>query len=121
MFQFEFLRQISAIPTNTVIGLVRDKAATQRKVSEELNRPNIHIIEADLTDYDSLKVSRRCSLWEAINLYHTQKSVNEVSPIVNGTLDYVLANAGIISSWSAYDSLGALYVYLAASIRSNVS
>ncbi|RDW56539.1 hypothetical protein BP6252_14110 [Coleophoma cylindrospora] len=87
---FEFLRQISADPNNTVVGLVRDKATTDKKVAE-LNRQNIHIIQADLTDYDSLK-----------------KSVDEVSPIVNGALDYVIANAGFISSWSAYDPLSVL-------------
>ncbi|RDW56865.1 hypothetical protein BP5796_12932 [Coleophoma crateriformis] len=84
---FEFLRQISADPNNTVVGLVRDKATTDKKVAE-LNRQNIHIVQADLTDYDSLK-----------------KSVDEVSPIVNGALGYVIANAGYISSWSAYDPL----------------
>lgn len=55
--QFEFLRQLSENPDNVVVGLVRDKAGTDKKVLEELNRPNIHIVQADLIDYDSLKVS----------------------------------------------------------------
>ncbi|KAJ9152057.1 NAD(P)-binding domain protein [Pleurostoma richardsiae] len=89
---FAFLRYISADPANTVVGLVRDKVTTEKKVSEELGtRPNVHIIQADITDYDSLK-----------------KSVDQVSPIVNGSLDYLIANAGYISDWSAYHPLGSL-------------
>ncbi|EON98502.1 putative short chain dehydrogenase protein [Phaeoacremonium minimum UCRPA7] len=89
---FEFLNQISADSANTIIGLVRDKAATEKKINEELgSRSNVHIIQADITDYDALK-----------------KSVDEVSAIVNGSLDYLIANAGFISGWSAYHGLGSL-------------
>ncbi|KAI0407919.1 NAD(P)-binding protein [Xylaria palmicola] len=88
---FELLCQVSQNPDNVVVGLVRDKAATEKKVLAELNRPNIHIVQADLTDYDSLK-----------------KSIDAVAPIVNGSLDCVIANAGYISKWSQYDPIGAL-------------
>ncbi|KAJ8105908.1 hypothetical protein ONZ43_g7241 [Nemania bipapillata] len=88
---FELLRQISDNPNNIVVGLVRDKAGTDKKVLAELNRPNIHIVQADLVDYDSLK-----------------KSLDVVAPIVNGSLDHIIANAGYISKWSQYDSLGVL-------------
>ncbi|KAH8667080.1 hypothetical protein BX600DRAFT_285618 [Xylariales sp. PMI_506] len=87
---FGFLSHISADPSNTVVGLVRDKVATDKKISE-LNRSNVHIVQADLTNFESLK-----------------KSVEQVSPLVNGALDYVIANAGHISSWSAYDGMGVL-------------
>ncbi|KAI1152955.1 NAD(P)-binding protein [Nemania diffusa] len=88
---FEFLRQLSENPDNVVVGLVRDKAGTDKKVLEELNRPNIHIVQADLIDYDSLK-----------------KSLDVVAPIVNGSLDHIIANAGYISKWSQYDPIGTL-------------
>ncbi|KAH8160034.1 hypothetical protein CIB48_g8222 [Xylaria polymorpha] len=88
---FEFVRQLSENPNNVVVGLVRDKATTDKKVLSELNRPNIHIVQADLIDYDSLK-----------------KSVDVVAPIVNGSLDYVIANAAYISQFSAYDTIGVL-------------
>ncbi|KAF5014097.1 hypothetical protein F66182_15043, partial [Fusarium sp. NRRL 66182] len=52
---FEFLRQLSADPDSTVIGLVRDKESTEGKVQKELRRDNIHLIKADLKDHDSLK------------------------------------------------------------------
>jgi hypothetical protein len=54
--QYEFVRQISADPSNVVVGLVRDKAATEKKVAEDINRSNVHIVQADLADFDSLKV-----------------------------------------------------------------
>lgn len=55
--QFEFIRQYSADPKNIVVGLVRDKSSAQEKVSAELSgRSNVHLIQADVTDYESLKV-----------------------------------------------------------------
>lgn len=55
--QWEFLRQISSDSNNTVIGLVRNKSATEEKLKGELpDRTNIHIVEADITDYAALKV-----------------------------------------------------------------
>lgn len=57
--QFEFLRQLSENPESIVIGLTRDKKATEEKVKAEINRPNIHILQAGPTDYPALKVSRQ--------------------------------------------------------------
>jgi len=88
---FEFARQLSVDPNNTVIALVRDKAGTQKRFAEELDRTNLHVVQADITDYSTLEAS-----------------VGEVSKLVNGSLDYIIANAGLISSWSAYDPLSVL-------------
>lgn len=56
--QFEFLRQLSSDSNNIVIGLVRNKAATDQAVAHELaGRSNIHILEADITDYEAIKVT----------------------------------------------------------------
>lgn len=56
--QFEFVRQLSKDPTNTVIGLVRDKDSTEKKITSELNQPkNVYILEADMTNYAALKAS----------------------------------------------------------------
>lgn len=57
MIQFEFIRQLSEDPANTVFGLVRDEAAVKAKVAAEIGRDNIHIIQADTTDPAALKVS----------------------------------------------------------------
>lgn len=54
------LRALSSNPSNTVVGLVRNKAATEAKVAEELKDApgKIHILATDLDSYDSIKVSR---------------------------------------------------------------
>jgi hypothetical protein len=40
-----------------VIGLVRNKQATVEKIERELSaRKNVHIIQADINDYQALKV-----------------------------------------------------------------
>lgn len=57
--QYGFLGLLSEKPDNIVIGLVRDKPATDKKISEDpklKDRSNIHILQGDLTNYDELKV-----------------------------------------------------------------
>ncbi|KAK7750932.1 hypothetical protein SLS62_007064 [Diatrype stigma] len=79
--QFEFLRQISSDPKNLVVGIVRDKPTTDKRVAEELSgRSNIHILQADITDYDGLK-----------------RAAAETSTITGGAIDYLIANAGYVS------------------------
>lgn len=55
MGQFEFLRQLSLNPANTVIGLVRNVKKVEAKAKTELNRSNVHIIHGDLDSYEVLK------------------------------------------------------------------
>ncbi|RYP51125.1 hypothetical protein DL768_003472 [Monosporascus sp. mg162] len=89
---FEFLRQISADSNNTVIGIVRNKPTTDKKMSEELSgRSNIHILQADVTDYDALK-----------------QAVAETAKITGGSLDYLVANAGYVSRFDTFDPIGVL-------------
>ncbi|KAH7140877.1 hypothetical protein EDB81DRAFT_843906 [Dactylonectria macrodidyma] len=89
---FEFIRQLSSNPNNTVVGLVRNKTSTLESLDPEMKqRSNLHILQADITDYDALKAS-----------------VDEVSEITGGSLDYVIANAAFVSTYSAWDSLGQL-------------
>lgn len=56
--QFEFLRQLSLNPANTVIGLVRSVEETEAKVKTEINRSNVHIIHGDLDSYQVLEASQ---------------------------------------------------------------
>ncbi|GAB1317990.1 hypothetical protein MFIFM68171_08200 [Madurella fahalii] len=89
---FEFLRQISQCPSNTVIGLVRDKVSTEKKVSEQLSgRSNIHILQADLTNYEAMRLA-----------------VQDTATITGGTVDYLIANAAYVSTWDSYDPIGVL-------------
>lgn len=74
--QFEFMRQLSSDSNNIVIGLVRDKAATVKAVAEELDgRPNIHIIQADITDYEALKVRNK---WSQIDMWHAVSNTTSI-------------------------------------------
>ncbi|RYP89997.1 hypothetical protein DL770_003900 [Monosporascus sp. CRB-9-2] len=73
--------------------LVRDKAATEKKVAAELgDRPNVHILHADLTSYDGLKQAAA----------DTTKIVGERG------VDYLVANGALVSLFDAYDPIGVL-------------
>lgn len=92
--QFEFLRQLSSDPNNTVVGLVRDPAGTKQKVAAELpDRSNIHILAGDLTDYDSLK-----------------SAAAETSAITGGSLDYLIANAALMTAVDGFCGIGDMSV-----------
>ncbi|KAJ0318051.1 hypothetical protein COL5a_010798 [Colletotrichum fioriniae] len=85
-----FLKKLSEDANNTVIGSVRDKASVEKRIAEELgDRSNIHIVEFELVDYESIK-----------------KSVPEVSKITGGKLDYVIANAAYVSPISTWLPIG---------------
>ncbi|KAI0120153.1 NAD(P)-binding protein [Nemania sp. FL0031] len=89
---FEFLTQISNHKENLVIGLARDKAATEKKVAEELpGRSNIRILTGDLNDYESLK-----------------QAAADTAAITGGGLDYLIANAGYMAHWDAFYPIGTL-------------
>ncbi|RAO66492.1 uncharacterized protein BHQ10_002504 [Talaromyces amestolkiae] len=91
---YGFLRQISADPNNTVIALVRDKPATDARVSAELSdRKNIFVIHGDLTDVQSLKTA-----------------VEETSKITAGSLDVLIANAAYVGNYARFDGMGDLDV-----------
>ncbi|KAK9320300.1 NAD(P)-binding protein [Lipomyces orientalis] len=87
---FEFLRQLSANPDNVIIGLVRNKASTEAKVAKEVPGKNIHILQADITDNEALK-----------------DAAVDVARITDA-VDYLIANAALVSEWSAYDGIGDL-------------
>ncbi|KAK2668247.1 Short-chain dehydrogenase/reductase SDR [Fusarium oxysporum f. sp. vasinfectum] len=89
---FEFVRQLSADSSNTVIGFVRNKKATEEKIQRELSgRSNIHTIQGEIQNLESVK-----------NL------VKEVAKITGGSLDYIIANAALQSEWSAHNPIGVL-------------
>jgi NAD(P)-dependent dehydrogenase (short-subunit alcohol dehydrogenase family) len=76
-----------------VVGLVRDKAATEKKVAAELgNRSNVHILHADLTSYPSLK----------------QAAADTATIVGERGIDYLVANGAFPSQFDAYDPIGAL-------------
>ncbi|GAW25698.1 putative short chain dehydrogenase [Rosellinia necatrix] len=93
---FEFVRQLSGDPANLVVGLVRNKLATEKKVAAELgDRSNIRILTADLTKYDSLK----------------QAAADTAEIVGERGIDYLVANGGIVSYLDGFGPIGALQVY----------
>ncbi|KAH7380059.1 hypothetical protein BKA66DRAFT_132569 [Pyrenochaeta sp. MPI-SDFR-AT-0127] len=87
---FAFLENLSSVPTNTVIGLVRNTSDTKAKISA-WNRANVHLVQGDLNDYESLKAA-----------------VDATAKITGGGLDCLIANAAIVSSESEFEALGSL-------------
>ncbi|RYP50201.1 hypothetical protein DL768_004222 [Monosporascus sp. mg162] len=88
---FEFIRQLSEHPDSVVIGIARDKEATEKRVQSEIKRTNIHILQGDLVSYESLK-----------------KAAEDTSKITGGSLDYLIANAAIMSSFSEFSDVDEL-------------
>ncbi|KAF3019846.1 hypothetical protein E8E14_013366 [Neopestalotiopsis sp. 37M] len=90
---FEFVKQLSEDPNNLVIGLVRNKAATEKRVTEELGGPtNVHILQGDLTKYATLK----------------QAAADTAEIVGERGVDYLVANGAIVSDLDAHDPIGAL-------------
>lgn len=76
---YEFLRQLSSDPSNIVVGLVRDKSATDAKVKKDGLPSNVHIIEADIT-----------------NLAAQKGAAEYLANLTGGKLDYLINNAASI-------------------------
>ncbi|KAJ2996238.1 hypothetical protein NUW58_g1038 [Xylaria curta] len=88
---YGLLSNLSSNPENTVIGLARNQTATEQKVSSELGaRRNVHILQADMADYESILRAAR----------ETEK--------ITGSLDYIIANAGVMSPAEAFANIGEL-------------
>jgi len=55
MTQYGFIQHFSSNPANTVIGIVRDKTSTERKLVKD-GIENVVLFEADIADLAGLKV-----------------------------------------------------------------
>lgn len=54
--QYEWLKQLSKVPTNTVIGLVRNISKVQAKLDSD-NIKNVHLLQADMVDHQALNAA----------------------------------------------------------------
>ncbi|TVY32437.1 putative oxidoreductase [Lachnellula subtilissima] len=89
---FALLDQLSENADNVVITIVRNKAATESKIATDLpGRKNIFVLQGDLTDVESIK-----------------NAFTETQKILGDSLDVLIANAGLISDYSAFLSLSEL-------------
>ncbi|KAF1954601.1 putative short chain dehydrogenase [Byssothecium circinans] len=87
-----FLEHLSADPSNTIIGVVRNAPPTVNRMKSEFpDRKNITILQADLNDRLSLKKAA----------VHTAK-------VTGGSLDYLIGNAAYISVFDGFDGAGDL-------------
>ena len=76
-----------------MVGLVRNKNATEKKVAEELgDRANVHIIHGDLSSYASLK----------------QAAADAADIVGERGIDYLVANGAYLPLFDAYDPIGLL-------------
>lgn len=73
--------------SNTVVGLVRNKAPVQQRLELDDIR-NVHLVEADITNFESLHNARR-----------------EVSSLTNGSLDVLINNAVFMAEESAFKTV----------------
>ncbi|TVY86622.1 putative oxidoreductase [Lachnellula willkommii] len=89
---FALLDQLSENADNVVVTIVRNKAATDSKITAELpGRKNIFVLQGDLTNLESI-----------------QNAFTETKKILGDSLDVLIANAGLISDYSAFLSLNEL-------------
>ncbi|KAI0116374.1 hypothetical protein GGR51DRAFT_501144 [Nemania sp. FL0031] len=89
---YGFLSNLSSNPENTIVGIARNKAATEEKVFKELGgQRNVHILQADMTNYDSI-----------------QRAAKETEKITGGSLDYIIANAGTASPAEVFSNISEL-------------
>ena len=104
---YTFVQHLAAIPGNTVIGLARNKDATLKRLEKD-GISNVSIIQGDITDRPSLKTA-----------------FAEISTLTNGSLDYLINNAALVSERTASktlidDDLEALEQDFLDSFRANV-
>lgn len=89
---WEFLTQISSDSKNNVIGIVRNKAGTEKRIADELpGRSNITILEADLTKHADIK-----------------RVAKEAATVNGGVVDILIANAGYVGYFDAFEPIGDL-------------
>jgi hypothetical protein len=110
--KYAFLTKLSEDPNNTIIGLVRNKATTIQKISEDAvmkGRSNYRIVEGDLAIYESIKVRflQPLQLGHGVNRPQ-QRTAAEVSQLTDGAIDYLILNASYISLFDNFDPLGYL-------------
>lgn len=104
---YAFVTHFAALQDYTVLGLARNKEATNAKLQKDCIG-NVTILEADITDSEAL-----------------QKAADETSKITGGTLDLLINNAAFISTTSAFKTLldlspSELEEEMSASFRANV-
>lgn len=88
--QYAFVKQLALDPANTVVGIVRDIAATEKKLTKDgIN--HVKVYKADITDLLALEAAAA----------DIQKTV--------GGIDYLIANAAFVSGITSLRNLSDLF------------
>ncbi|OQV10210.1 hypothetical protein CLAIMM_14239 [Cladophialophora immunda] len=77
---YGFVKYLAQNPENTIIGIVRDKAAADKSVAAD-GLKNVTMIQAEVADHKSLLTARE-----------------KVAQITGGSLDYLINNAALIDT-----------------------
>lgn len=88
--QYAFVKQLALDPANTVVGIVRDIAATEKKLAKD-GIKNVKVYKADITDLAALKAA-------AVDVQATV-----------GGIDYLIANAAFVSGVTSFRNLSDLF------------
>lgn len=91
IIQYEFISQLAKDQSNVVVGLVRDKAMTDKRLAAD-GLTNVSIFQADITD-----------------LKAQQKAAEETAKLTGGSLDYLINNAAFIDGSEGTMDLVDLY------------
>lgn len=88
--QYAFVKQLASDPANVVVGIVRDIAATEKKLIED-GIKNVRVYKADITDLPALKTAAA-----------------DIQGTVGG-IDYLIANAAFVSGVTSLRNLSDLF------------
>jgi NAD(P)-dependent dehydrogenase (short-subunit alcohol dehydrogenase family) len=104
---YTWLKHLSSRSTHTVIGLVRNKDATEKRLAAD-DITNVHLVSADITDVEALRLA-----------------ADEISKITGGSLDVLVNNAAVSSERTRFKTIvdvppEALEQELMDSFKSNV-
>ncbi|KAK5127942.1 hypothetical protein LTR85_005059 [Meristemomyces frigidus] len=84
---YAFVTHLASIPGNTVIGIARNKSATEERLAKD-GIKNVTILAADITDFKAL-----------------QAAADETAKITGGSLDVLINNAGLVVEGSHWTTL----------------
>ncbi|ORY18733.1 hypothetical protein BCR34DRAFT_582674 [Clohesyomyces aquaticus] len=82
---YQYLKTLSADPSNIVIGTARTVAPTAAQVASDKLGPNVHIIQGDLDSFSSLSAAAKAT-----------------SLLTNGVVDYLIVNGAYLSKASQF-------------------
>ena len=88
LIQVALVKALAANPSNTVIGVARDKKATEDRLAAD-GVTNVHILSADINDEAKLK--------------HVAEEASRI--LGSQGLDVLIHNAAYLSYWSGLKSL----------------